>query len=184
MNFRILNEGTPFFVKEWAICVLVGTHEICEISFPSSIFFFFLLLFKSSSLSLESKWSHVAFISFSKVVFASLLKKEELDFISVAEAITWGLFLQVEPGLFPSQFFFTECCAWQITFATESSLFWFSFSFIVSLSLSSTSASYCLQEIDAFPGVQIVSILWISGDKKLRSRVSNDFIPFLQLTLC
>ena len=53
--------------------------------------------------------------------------------------------------------------------------------FIVSLSLSTTSASYCLQEIDAFPGVQIVSLLWTSGDKKLRSRVSNDFIQFLQI---
>ena len=116
MNPRILNEGTRFFVKEWAICVLVGTQEISAISFPSSIsLFFFLLLFKSSSLSLESKWSHVAFISLGKVVFASLLKKEELDFISVAETITWGFFLQVEPGLFPSNFFFAERFAWQIT---------------------------------------------------------------------
>ena len=119
----------------------------------------------------------MAFILLGKVVFASLLKKEELDFISVAWTITWGFFLQVEPGLFPSNFFFVERCAWQITFATKSSLF----SFIVSLSLSSTSASYCLQEIDAFPGVQIVSLLWTSDDKKLCCRVSNDFIPFLQI---
>ena len=102
------------------------------------------------------------------------VKEEELDFISLVEAITWGFFWQVEHGLFPSNFFFAEHCAWQITFATESSLFRFSFSFIVALSFS-YKISYCLQEIDAFPGVQIVSLLWTSGDKKLRSRVSNEF---------
>ena len=37
MNPRILNDGTPFFVKESAICTLVGIQEISAISFLSII---------------------------------------------------------------------------------------------------------------------------------------------------
>ena len=88
------------------LCVSWYPRDLCNFFSFKHLSLFCLLLFKSSSLSLESKWGRVAFISFSKVVFASLLKKEELDFISVAETITWGFFLQVEPGLFPSNFFF------------------------------------------------------------------------------
>ena len=41
MNPGILNEGTPFFVKESAIFVLVGIQEISAISFLSSITLYF-----------------------------------------------------------------------------------------------------------------------------------------------
>ena len=51
MNPRILNDGTPFFVKESAICTSVGIQEISAISFLSIIFLKIAISMRSLFLS-------------------------------------------------------------------------------------------------------------------------------------